>query len=95
MNCFYCGCKLEQIYFPGDGRGMVGNWVRDHQMPCSRGGSNAHSNLVDCCMPCNSRKGTKTVEEYRSWLEIRRLKQGGLITFPISPLPKVVFYGEV
>ena len=36
----------------------------DHIMPLSRGGTNESDNLQTCCKSCNSRKGTKTTEEY-------------------------------
>ena len=32
----------------------------DHIVPRSRGGRNTWSNLVLCCSPCNTRKGSKT-----------------------------------
>jgi 5-methylcytosine-specific restriction endonuclease McrA len=32
----------------------------DHIVPRSRGGSNTWSNLVLCCSPCNTRKGSKS-----------------------------------
>lgn len=41
----------------------------DHLTPISRGGSNQIANLVPCCASCNSRKGTKTEEEYLEHLK--------------------------
>lgn len=49
-HCWYC-------YKPAGGV--------DHQIPVSRGGSDDYANLVPCCLECNSRKGAKTVEEFR------------------------------
>lgn len=50
-RCAYCGQ-------------VVASPTRDHLVPLSRGGTDSLSNLVPACKPCNSRKGTKTVEEF-------------------------------
>lgn len=39
-------------------------WHVEHVTPIARGGSGLLSNLAPSCPPCNSRKGTKTAEEY-------------------------------
>lgn len=57
--CWYCGVVLTA----GDE-----SWTTDHQIPLSRGGTNDRQNLVDACGSCNSRKNSKTVEEYRQYL---------------------------
>jgi 5-methylcytosine-specific restriction endonuclease McrA len=49
--CTYCGSK-KQI-------------EADHIFPLCRGGSNAFSNLVAACKPCNLSKGAKTFKEWR------------------------------
>ena len=49
--CAYCGATgvpLEQ----------------EHMIPVSRGGGYTAANIVPACGPCNSRKGTKTAEEF-------------------------------
>jgi 5-methylcytosine-specific restriction endonuclease McrA len=38
----------------------------DHDVPLSRGGSNWPSNLQLLCKPCNSSKGTRTMEEWQA-----------------------------
>lgn len=45
----------------------------DHVTPTSRGGSNLPSNRVPCCKACNSAKGDKTLDEFRSM----RARQAG------------------
>lgn len=37
----------------------------DHSMPLSRGGTHDVSNLVACCLPCNSAKGDLDATEFR------------------------------
>ena len=37
-------------------------------IPRSKGGTSEIGNLVPACVRCNSRKGKKTLEEFRSWI---------------------------
>jgi hypothetical protein len=48
-TCQYCGAKDDLTI--------------DHIIPSSRGGKDEWSNLVCCCISCNSKKGNKTPEE--------------------------------
>ncbi len=50
-TCFYCDTKPEEL-------------TQDHMLPLSRGGDHTASNIVPCCRSCNSRKRTKTAEEF-------------------------------
>lgn len=64
--CFYCGCRLKrdrELY----GKSPTHNkrMCEEHMIPRTRGGDNAESNIVPSCYQCNSRKGTRTAEEYR------------------------------
>jgi 5-methylcytosine-specific restriction endonuclease McrA len=54
-ECQYCG-STEQPSL-------------DHRHPVSRGGDSSIDNLCVACQSCNSRKGTKTVEEFLIYLE--------------------------
>ena len=48
--------------------------TEEHIIPLSRGGRHAIGNLLGACGPCNSRKGTKTLIEYRVYtMHILRL----------------------
>ena len=51
-TCQYCGRKLrtDQLNI-------------DHVIPLSRGGKNSWENVVCSCIPCNMRKGNKTLKE--------------------------------
>jgi hypothetical protein len=54
MRCTYCG---------SDGNGTPLHC--DHVLPKSRGGKSTPDNLVAACLSCNSRKRTRTPEEWR------------------------------
>ena len=54
--CWYCGCKMVEICL-------------DHVVPKIKGGEDTLENLVFACRKCNSEKGKKTLEEYRSFIE--------------------------
>lgn len=49
-KCTYCG--RERPLAP------------DHKIPLSRGGSNKLDNITPACKSCNSRKGSKTYDEF-------------------------------
>lgn len=58
-KCFYCGIELN-----------YSNFSIDHKIPVVKGGTNCNENLVACCLYCNSRKKTKTAEEYLEELKV-------------------------
>jgi 5-methylcytosine-specific restriction endonuclease McrA len=41
--------------------------TKDHLVPLIRGGSNRIENIVPACLSCNTRKGSKTLEEFLAW----------------------------
>ena len=55
FRCHYCKIELTPE-----------NISRDHLIPLSKGGINIISNIVPCCMSCNSRKGIK---EYNNFIK--------------------------
>lgn len=66
-KCQYCGSTKELTI--------------DHIIPRSRGGQDTWENLVVACMPCNTRKSDKLLEE-------TNMK---LATIPRKPLNKMLF----
>lgn len=55
-RCWYCNCHIS-----------ASKGCCDHQTPMSRGGKDERNNIVLCCRTCNTRKGAKTLDEYRSY----------------------------
>lgn len=49
--CFYCLKELP-----------LSAVTADHLFPVCDGGSNLRSNLVVCCQPCNSEKGSRQID---------------------------------
>ena len=52
-KCIYCETKLTDI-----------NATADHVVPISVGGNNCQVNLIVCCQPCNSERGTTPFNVY-------------------------------
>jgi 5-methylcytosine-specific restriction endonuclease McrA len=94
--CWYCGIELHPF----------GNFCIDHALPKDRGGTNAAENLLPSCRRCNSRKGKRTVEEFRDQLtrntvpkfteeQLRYLTEIGVQLPEQWPAPPVhVFWAE-
>jgi 5-methylcytosine-specific restriction endonuclease McrA len=69
---YYISLMKEKCWYCGN---IVGDTISlDHQIPRSRGGLDIAENIVVCCRSCNSRKISKTVEEYREYMRIKRSK---------------------
>lgn len=75
-GCYYCGRIMTVV---GGTRK-----TRDHVVPVSRGGVNHKINKVDCCIDCNSLKGSKTLAQLIRVVEKK-----------ISKGKKVVNYSEI
>lgn len=52
--CGYCACVVN-----------IKNFSIDHIVPKTKGGTNTEENLLLSCISCNSRKGTKTLSDFR------------------------------
>ena len=100
-RCWYCGCNVD----PYAGQVTAKLFVVEHQTPLSRGGTHDIGNLVPACLSCNSQKGDKTLEEYRSYMAfymigVKQFSADQLdylesLGVTISPYPiRIVFWGE-
>jgi hypothetical protein len=72
-QCWYCGC-IPDLY-----KGCI-----EHQTPVSRGGTYDLENLVFSCISCNSRKSTKTLDEYRFSLSLKLSETGDIFAYYLS-----------
>lgn len=53
-KCHYCKTEiLAPVFFPSRPQGF------DHIICLAKGGRHAAANIVTCCGPCNTRKGTR------------------------------------
>ncbi len=78
FKCQYCTKPLN-----------TGTATLDHVLPRSKGGKTRWTNVVCCCKPCNTKKGSKTPEqagmkllkkpEQPHWLPVLHVKLNGRI----------------
>ncbi len=54
LSCCYCGKGIESEI----------KLTLDHVKPYSKGGSNKETNLVTCCLTCNSARGNRSVKKF-------------------------------
>ena len=66
--CYLCGKKIEKEK----------DFNLEHCTPISRGGKNDPSNWMPSHKDCNAEKGALTLEEYRMWQHLNKLRNGGL-----------------
>lgn len=64
-RCAYCGTGLSAEMF-----------AVDHVHPRVFGGNNAIENLMPSCNPCNTSKGSKSIESYRLYAAARAVTGG-------------------
>lgn len=99
-TCWYCGKRLvpsttsafDSFAMQSD-RSLIP--TLDHLDPRVRGGYDLDSNLVTACRRCNSRKGKKTVEEYRRYLAVSvKSKEQDAAAWIRGECVTVAFWGE-
>lgn len=97
--CWYCGRRLLPLTTSAFGshatktdRTLI--QTLDHLDPRVRGGYDLDSNLVTACRACNSRKGKKTLEEYRTYLENQQTSAQDTVRWIEGEMQAVTFYGE-
>lgn len=56
-SCMYCGKKVS-----------LSSFTFDHVTPKCKGGKTCWTNIVICCMRCNSQKGRKTADQFKKSL---------------------------
>jgi hypothetical protein len=54
LACAYCGTTVEN----------GAKLTLDHIIPHSKGGSNSETNLVTCCLTCNSARGNRSMKGF-------------------------------
>jgi hypothetical protein len=72
--CWYCGA---QLYCPGEADSEFKKpfvFTTDHVHPRSHGGR-GRANKVPACKYCNSHKSSRSVEEFRQWLQALACEQ--------------------
>ena len=70
FRCQYCGCEGLTV-----DEGTV-----DHIIPISLDGHHSADNLRTACRPCNSRRGPKSMEEFRFLLTLADTVLHGIIS---------------
>ncbi|WP_367273728.1 HNH endonuclease [Nitrosomonas sp.] len=71
-TCQYCGLSY--------GRDGAINLTVDHIVSKSTFGPSQADNLRTACKQCNSRKGTKSIEEFRYLMRMYRAGIGGVVS---------------
>jgi 5-methylcytosine-specific restriction endonuclease McrA len=61
-RCYLCGCDL--LPFGNE----PNSYQIDHKQPVKLGGTHELSNLFPACQKCNHTKGTKSYEEFKTWI---------------------------
>lgn len=66
--CYLCGKLIEKQK----------DFSLDHSIPLSRGGKDDETNWRGSCKKCNWTKGALTVEEFKLWKQLERLRNGNV-----------------
>lgn len=75
-HCYYCGAPL----------GSKTEFTTDHILPKVAGGTDAIENLAPTCRTCNTVKGAKSLEEFRTRCAMRSFRKQTGISFSKSQL---------
>lgn len=67
--CYYCNCEIFKGFRHTSHKYPA--LTRDHIIPKSRTKGSSNTKTVPACIPCNSEKGSLTIEEYRVVLAFR------------------------
>jgi 5-methylcytosine-specific restriction endonuclease McrA len=59
-RCKYCGRHMVAPYEHGNKLSLT----KDHVVPLSKGGNHEESNIVACCLECNSSKSSRMLEHW-------------------------------
>lgn len=70
FTCQYCGKLLKS-----------GQMTVDHIIPKSLGGASSFNNCVASCYPCNSKKGSKTLDQVEMKLLIKPVVPSGYMHY--------------
>lgn len=71
-TCQYCGLNIDKK--------DIGNLTIDHIVTKSSGGLHHEDNLRTSCRICNSRRGEKSIEEFRFLMRMYKAGIGGVIS---------------
>lgn len=95
-HCWYCGLALNPFE----------NFCIDHVVPKHHGGTSHAENLLPSCRRCNSRKGLKSLDQYREYLQKHAIPTfteeqlayldaiGFKLPDPWPQVPGHIFWGE-
>jgi 5-methylcytosine-specific restriction endonuclease McrA len=101
--CWYCGVQLYRAGEVDTEAKKQLVFTADHLHPRSHGGR-GRANKVPACKYCNSHKSSRSVEEFRLWLQARVFDKAKHVRPPVGePVPRrwkinaeaVIFYFEL
>lgn len=75
-KCVYCG-QEERL-------------TLDHLRPVQKGGNNGATNLVTCCLSCNSKRGNKSWKAFATEEAIRKIEKTRRRTLPLQRTKMII-----
>lgn len=90
-RCWYCGCQVYE-FAQCEIRNMKTMATVDHIEARVLGGDHSLENLVTSCLSCNSLKSTRSVEEFKSFIQgrtregqaLKSLRQSKAVIYTLS-----------